>query len=171
MHFPIDPQTTSPADYAVDQDGCGCAPPANAGLGVWLGYLATGVALGLVFVKSEVLSWYRIQEMFRFQSFHMFGIIGVAVAVAAIAQRLLLHTEAKSLTGDRIHVPQKLHTPSNARYWGGGAVFGLGWALLGACPGPIFTLIGAGYTVYVVPLLAAAAGTYLYGLLQDRLPH
>lgn len=138
---------------------------------VWLGYFATGMALGIVFVKAEVLTWYRMQEMFRFQSFHMFGIIGVAVAVAALTQWLIRRSGIVALTGAPAVLPRKEATPTGSRYWMGGAVFGLGWALLGACPGPIFTLIGAGHTIYVVPLLAALAGTYLYASVQDHLPH
>jgi hypothetical protein len=163
--------TPDVVDYTIDQDGCGCTPPRQAGLAPWLAYFATGLALGVVFLKSEVVSWYRIQEMFRFESFHLFGIIGVAVIVAAATQHLLLGSGAKSLGGEPIAVAAKLRTPSNARYWLGGVVFGLGWALLGACPGPIFTLVGAGHTVYLVPLAAAAMGTYLYAAVKDRLPH
>jgi hypothetical protein len=170
MHVTYSPEAS--VDYTLDQDAC--APPSprtDAGVWSWLGYLAVGVLLGVVFVKSEVVSWYRIQEMFRFQSVHMYGVIGVAVAVAAVTQRLLVRAEARSLGGHPIRLPSKLATPSNPRYWLGGLVFGLGWALLGACPGPIFTLIGAGHSVYLVSLASAAAGTYMYGLVKDRLPH
>jgi uncharacterized membrane protein YedE/YeeE len=157
---------------AIDEDGAAAAhPAAGTHLLACLGYLVAGVGLGLLFVQSEVLSWYRIQEMFRFQSFHMFGVIGVAVTVASIGQWLVRRLGSKTLAGHPVVVADKACTPSNVRYWGGGLVFGLGWALLGACPGPIFTLIGAGQTVYVVPLAAAVAGTYTYAALQERLPH
>lgn len=138
---------------------------------VWLGYFATGMGLGIVFVKAEVLTWYRMQEMFRFQSFHMFGIIGVAILVAALTQWMIRRSGLVALSGAPAVLPLKEATPTGSRYWMGGTVFGLGWALLGACPGPIFTLIGAGHTIYVVPLLAALAGTYLYAAVQHRLPH
>ncbi len=159
-------------ELTVDQDGA-IAADAAAGTHVaaWLGYLAAGVVLGVLFMQSEVLSWYRIQEMFRFQSFHMFGVIGVAVTVAFAGQALIRRFGSKTLAGHPVVIADKTCTPSNVRYWGGGLVFGLGWALLGACPGPIFTLIGAGQTVYVVPLAAAVAGTYAYAALQERLPH
>jgi uncharacterized membrane protein YedE/YeeE len=138
----------------------------------WLGYLALGAWLGILFVKSEVLSWYRIQEMFRFEGFHMYyGVIGSALAVASSSLWLMRRRQAQTLAGDRIVVPDLAWSGSGARYWMGGFVFGLGWALLGACPGPIFALIGAGHTVYVVPLIAAMVGTYSYGVMRARLPH
>jgi uncharacterized membrane protein YedE/YeeE len=159
-------------EYTADQDGAAAAPVSRqASAMVWVGFLATGTALGILFVKSEVLTWYRMQEMFRFQSIHMFGIIGMAILVAMLSQTLLTRLQARTMTGEAIRVAPKVATPAGTRYWGGGFVFGLGWALLGACPGPIFTLIGAGHSVYVVPLAAAVAGTYFYGALQRRLPH
>jgi len=159
-------------DPRADQDGAGAEPQEGRASSIaWAGYLLAGMVLGIVFAKSEVMTWYRMQEMFRFQSFHMYGIIGTAVAVAGLAQMLLVRTRARALTGDVIAVSPKVLTPLGIRYWAGGTVFGMGWALLGACPGPIFTLIGAGHLVYLVPLAAAVAGTYLYGVLQTRLPH
>lgn len=137
----------------------------------WPLYLAVGTLLGFVFVRSEVLSWYRIQEMFRFQSVHMYGVIGSAVVVAAAALWVMRRLGARTLAGTPIVVPPKAWTPWAARYWMGGLVFGLGWGLLGACPGPIFTLIGAGATVFVVPLASAVAGTFVYALVRERLPH
>lgn len=158
---------------ALDQDGASAsaAPAAVTPALAWVGYLVAGVLLGIVFAMSEVLSWYRIQEMFRFQSWHMYGVIGGAVVVAAAGQAWLRWSRARTLDGAAIVIPDKVRTPSNARYWLGGYVFGLGWALLGACPGPIFALLGMGYSIYVVPLAAAVAGTYLYGVVKDRLPH
>jgi len=159
-------------DPRADQDGAGVELETGRPSSIaWAGYVLAGIVLGIVFAKSEVMTWYRMQEMFRFQSFHMYGIIGTAVVVAAIGQMALVRMRARALTGEVIAVSPKVFTPFGVRYWAGGAVFGMGWALLGACPGPIFTLIGAGHLVYVVPLASAVAGTYLYGLLMRRLPH
>ena len=137
----------------------------------WLAYLLFGMALGILFVKSQVLSWYRIQEMFRFQSFHMYGVIATAVLTAAVSVRAIRALQMRTFRGDRIAIPPKECTRTGVRYWAGGGAFGLGWALLGACPGPIFTLIGAGETVMVVPLLAAIGGTAAYGYTRKHLPH
>lgn len=134
-------------------------------------YVIAGVVLGVVFVKSEVLSWYRIQEMFRFQSAHMYLIIASALAVAALSVQLIQRLRIRALDGTLIVIRPKEMTARGARYWIGGTVFGLGWGLLGACPGPIFALIGAGITSMSVALLSALAGTWLYGALQSRLPH
>lgn len=136
-----------------------------------LAYVLAGVLLGVVFVKSEVLSWYRIQEMFRFQSPHMYLVIASALAVAALSVQLLQQLGIRSLDGDLITIKPKEMTPRGIRYWIGGTLFGLGWGLLGACPGPIFALIGAGFTSMSVALLSALAGTWIYGALQSRLPH
>lgn len=137
----------------------------------WAGYLGVGAALGILFVKSEVLSWYRIQEMFRFESFHMYGVIASALAVASTSLWIMRQVRARTLRGDPIHVPAKSWEGLGTRYWMGGFVFGMGWALLGACPGPIFALIGAGHSVYVVALASAMAGTLCYGVVRGRLPH
>lgn len=134
-------------------------------------YVSAGALLGMVFVKSEVLSWYRIQEMFRFQSAHMYLVIASALAVAALSVQLLQRLGLRALDGALIATPRKEMTPLGTRYWMGGTVFGLGWGLLGACPGPIFALIGAGVTSMSVAMLSALAGTWLYGALQSRLPH
>ena len=137
----------------------------------WIAYVGLGIALGILFVKSQVLSWYRIHEMFRFQSFHMYGVIATAIATAAIAVRAIRAADARTLKGDRITIPPKDYSRYATRYWLGGSVFGLGWALLGACPGPIFTLIGTGSTVLIVPLVAAVGGTPAYGYARSHLPH
>ena len=134
-------------------------------------YVGAGVLLGIVFVKSEVLSWYRIQEMFRFQSPHMFLVVASAVIVAAAGVQLVRRLGLCTLDGDAIEIRPKEPTPRGTRYWLGGTLFGLGWGLLGACPGPIFALIGAGVTSMSVALLSALAGTWLYGAVQTRLPH
>jgi uncharacterized membrane protein YedE/YeeE len=139
-----------------------------------LGYLIVGIGLGIVFMQSEVVSWFRIQEMFRFQSFHMYGIIGSAVAVAAGGVKLIQRLDLKTMHGEEIRIVPRDEGGGGfrgPRYWIGGTLFGIGWALLGACPGPIFTLIGSGVTVMVAALGSAIAGTWAYAALQRRLPH
>jgi hypothetical protein len=133
-------------------------------------YLFLGIGFGIVLVRSEVVSWFRIQEMFRFQSFHMYGIIGAAVVVAAVSLQLIKRLNVKTIHGEPIAVEPKVWG-KGTRYWLGGTIFGLGWGLLGACPGPIFALIGAGATVMVVGLLAALAGTWVYAAMRPMLPH
>jgi uncharacterized protein len=135
-----------------------------------LPYFLLGIVFGVVLTKSEVVSWFRIQEMFRFQAFHMYGVIGSALAVAMISVALIKRHEARALTGEEIAMAPK-EFGTGRRYWIGGTVFGLGWALTGACPGPLVALIGSGATVFAVALLAAIAGTWLYGVVQPHLPH
>lgn len=132
-------------------------------------FLAMGLLFGFVLLKSQVVSWYRIQEMFRFQSFHMYGVIGSALVVAALSVWLIKRFEVRAVDGSAIAVPPK--PPTYARYVYGGTAFGLGWALTGACPGPIAALIGAGLTPFLVVLASALLGTWTYGLLKARLPH
>ncbi len=136
-----------------------------------LPYVILGAFLGIVFTKAEVISWFRIQEMFRFQSFHMYGIIGSAVAVAAVATWVIRRRGMRTLGGDEIEMKVKPAAGLNYRYWIGGSLFGLGWGLLGACPGPIYALIGNGITVMFVALFAALAGAWAYGYFAPRLPH
>jgi uncharacterized protein len=139
-----------------------------------LGYLVLGAYLGVVFVQSEVVSWFRIQEMFRFQSFHMYGIIGTAVAVAGLSVQVIKRLGVKTIHGEPIRIASKEWGGGGipgARYWIGGTLFGMGWALLGACPGPVFALIGAGISVLVVALASALLGTWAYAALRPRLPH
>ena len=133
-------------------------------------YFALGVLFGMVLMKSEVISWFRIQEMFRFQSIHMYGIIGSAIVVAAACLQLIRRFDIRTLDAQVIIVPPKA-IGSGTRYWLGGTVFGLGWALIGACPGPLFALIGSGVGVMVIALLSAVLGTWMYGFLRPRLPH
>ncbi len=133
-------------------------------------YLLLGVAFGYVLMRSEVISWFRIQEMFHFQSFRMYGIIGSAVATAALSIALIKRTGMKSIDGEKISIPAK-HLGSGIRYAAGGILFGLGWALTGACPGPLFALIGAGVSVSIITAASALAGTWLYGWLRPLLPH
>lgn len=133
-------------------------------------YFALGCLFGVVLVKSEVVSWFRIQEMFRFQSFHLYGIIMSAVASAALSIAVLRHIGAQTLTSEPISIAPKT-LGKGYRYWIGGTLFGFGWALTGACPGPLFALVGGGLSVYAVAALSALAGTWLYGYLRPRLPH
>lgn len=133
-----------------------------------LKYLITGILFGILFVKAEVVSWFRIQEMFRLQSFHMFGIIGSAVFVGLISVLLIKKFNIKTLDGEPIVFTPKTFNKGQIY---GGLLFGFGWALTGACPGPLFAQIGTGATVVVVTLLSAIAGTWFYGLIKDKLPH
>lgn len=133
-------------------------------------YLIIGAFFGLLLVKSEAVSWFRIQEMFRFHSFHMYGIIGSAVVVAGISVQLIKRLGVRTFGGEPIVLPPKVWG-KGVRYWLGGTVFGLGWALLGACPGPIFALIGSGITVMILALLSALLGTMVYAYLRPHLPH
>ena len=134
-----------------------------------LGYLLLGIFFGLILTKSEVISWFRIQEMFRFEAFHMYGIIGSAIVVAAISVQLIKRFDVTTASGEPITIAPKQW--SNYRYWAGGILFGIGWALLGACPGPIFALLGAGYPVILVALASALLGTWVYGALRPHMPH
>ena len=133
-------------------------------------YLVLGIYFGLVLTKSEAISWYRIQEMFRFQAFHMYGIIGSALVVGAASVALIKKLKVNDLDGHPVVIPDK-ELGSGTRYWLGGTLFGLGWALTGACPGPMFALVGAGLPVMLIAILAAVAGTWAYGALRPRLPH
>ncbi len=133
-----------------------------------LKYLLVGVYFGVVFVKAEIISWYRIQEMFRFQSFHMYGVIGTAVAVGVLSIFLIKKFNIKTIAGEHIYYQPKPFTKGNIY---GGLLFGCGWALTGACPGPLYALMGAGFWVIGVTFLAAILGTWLYGYFQKKLPH
>lgn len=132
-------------------------------------YLFIGILFGIVLTKSEVISWYRIYEMFKFQSFHMYGVIGSSVLIGIIVIQIIKRTGMKSLDGKPIVIEDK--ELSFTRYILGGTIFGLGWALTGACPGPLFILLGNGIGVVSVVILSALAGTYAYGLLKSKLPH
>ena len=129
-----------------------------------------GIAFGIVLTRSEVLSWFRIQEMFRFQSFRMYGIIGSAIATAAVSIAIIKAVGAKSVAGDPIQIPSKT-LGGGISYAAGGTIFGLGWALTGACPGPLFALIWNGVSVMIVAVLSALVGTATYSWLRPRLPH
>jgi len=132
-------------------------------------FLFAGLLLGIIFTKSEVVSWYRIYEMFKFKSFHMFGIIGSAIITGIIIVQVIKKRGIKSINGTSI-----LFTPKQItwkRYLFGGTIFGLGWAMTGACPGPIFTLVGNGYLSFLVVVFSALIGTFLYGYFIKKLPH
>ncbi|TSD64072.1 transporter [Inquilinus sp. KBS0705] len=133
-----------------------------------LKFLVVGMLFGIILVKSQVISWFRIQEMFRLQAFHMYGIIGSAIVVGIISIQLIKRFQLKTIHGEQIVIPDKTF------HWGnvyGGLIFGLGWAITGACPGPLFAEIGSGFWVIIVTLLSAIAGTWTYGLLREKLPH
>lgn len=134
-----------------------------------LKYLIVGFVFGIVLTKSEAVSWYRIYEMFQFQSFHMYGIIMVAIGTGVIGLQIIKRKQLKTNKGELIQIADK--EKGSFRYWIGGLLFGLGWALVGACPGPIFILIGAGFLPVVLVLIGALLGTFLYGLIKDKLPH
>lgn len=138
--------------------------------GILARYFLLGTLFGIVLTKSEVVSWFRIQEMFRFDAFHMYGVIGSAVLVAALSVAALKRYDVKTLGGEEIVIPPKT-MGKGYRYWIGGSLFGLGWAFTGACPGPLFALVGSGVSVMLVAVLAALAGTWTYGSLRPRLPH
>lgn len=132
-------------------------------------FLLAGTLFGIILIKSEVVSWYRIQEMFRFQSFHMYGVIGSAIAVGALSVWLIKRFNIKTFSGDEISFPPK--PPLYKANLIGGSIFGLGWAMTGACPGPIMALIGAGFPGFLIVLLSGILGTYVYGQVRSKLPH
>lgn len=133
-----------------------------------LKYLFAGALFGIILVKSEVISWFRIQEMFRLQSFHMYGVIGGAVVTGIISVWLIKKFKIKTIYGEPIELHPKQFNKGQIY---GGLLFGAGWALTGACPGPLYALIGTGATVIIITLLSAIAGTWVYGLLREKLPH
>ncbi|HCA82519.1 MAG TPA: transporter [Flavobacteriales bacterium] len=132
-------------------------------------FLVIGVVFGTILTKGEVISWFRIQEMFHFQSFHMYGVIGCAVVVGALSVQLIQRFNIKTIHGERINLEKK-----PAQYKAhilGGTLFGMGWALTGACPAPIYALTGAGYYPMITVLFSAVMGTFTYALVKDKLPH
>ncbi|MDB5013568.1 MAG: transporter [Daejeonella sp.] len=134
-----------------------------------LKFIFAGILFGIIMAKSEAISWYRIQEMFRFQSFHMYGIIGTAVILGIIAVFLIKKFQVSDTDGNSIVFLDK--EKSWKRYLLGGSIFGLGWALTGTCPGPMFVNIGYGYWAMIVVVIGSLAGTLLYGMVRDKLPH
>lgn len=132
-------------------------------------FLLVGIVFGIVLVKSEAVSWYRIYEMFRFESFHMYGIIGSAVVTGVLLMLITKKLKFKNIEGGLMSVPDK--EKGLTRYIVGGTLFGLGWALSGACPGPMYILVGTGFFTISIVILAAVLGTYVYGVFRDKLPH
>ncbi|MFA0960427.1 DUF6691 family protein [Roseivirga sp. BDSF3-8] len=135
----------------------------------YIKYILAGAVFGIILAKAEVISWYRIYEMFRFDNFHMFGVIGSAIAVGVIGIQFIKRTGMKDMNGQVITFNDK--DKSVPRYLIGGIIFGLGWALVGACPGPMFILAGFGYASIFLVIFGALAGTALYGFLRHKLPH
>lgn len=134
----------------------------------YLKFLLTGTIFGIILAKTEVISWYRIQEMFHFQAFHMYGVIMSAIIVGIISISLIKFFKIRSLDGSAIILKPKTFHKGNI--WGG-IIFGIGWAMTGACPGPIFTLIGYGNLVFIIVLISAMLGTFTYGVVKEKLPH
>jgi len=134
-----------------------------------LKFLFVGIIFGIVLVKSEAVSWYRIYEMFKFDSFHMYGIIGTAIGTGVVLLLLAKKTNLVNLEGELMSVPKK--AKGLYRYILGGTIFGLGWALSGACPGPMYILVGTGVFSVLIVIAAAILGTYIYGIIKDKLPH
>jgi uncharacterized membrane protein YedE/YeeE len=134
-----------------------------------LKFILVGFVFGIVLTKSEAVSWYRIYEMFQFQSFHMYGIIMTAVLIGIIGLQFIKRNQLKNSEGEPIQIAEK--EKGSFRYWIGGLFFGLGWALVGSCPGPIFILLGAGFLPVILVLIGALLGTFLYGVIKDNLPH
>lgn len=132
-------------------------------------YLLVGFFFGIVLTKAEAVSWYRIYEMFQFQSFHMYGIIMTAIATGVVGIQIIKRNKLKDFDGNLLIIQDK--EKGNTRYWIGGILFGLGWAMVGACPGPIFILLGAGFMSVGLILIGAIFGTFLYGVFKDKLPH
>jgi uncharacterized membrane protein YedE/YeeE len=131
-------------------------------------FLILGFFFGVILIKAEVISWFRIQEMFRFQSFHMYGIIGSAVVIGMISIWLIKKYKVKTIAGEEIKIATKEFNKGNVI---GGLIFGLGWAMTGACPGPLYALVGSGLLIVLVALLSAVMGTWVYGILKNKLPH
>ena len=148
----------------------GVKQEANPGFRLYpnIKFLFAGILFGIILIKSEVISWFRIQEMFRLQSFHMFGVLGTAVLTGMISIMLIKKLKIKTINKEEIFLlPKKFHKGNIY----GGLVFGFGWAITGACPGPLFAQVGSGATVVLITILSAIAGTWTYGLVRDKLPH
>lgn len=160
---------TMNTDFEVRSLDTHCVNASERDVPIWhnLKYLLAGVFFGIVLVKSEVISWFRIQEMFRLQSFHMYGVIGVGVVVGMISIFLIKKLKIKTIHGETIEFQDKKFTKGQVI---GGLIFGLGWAITGACPGPLFAQLGAGVTVILVTILSAIAGTWVYGKFREKLP-
>lgn len=163
-------RTIAITDFEVDttSETTTGVPQPKPSLGYLLRFAAVGMLFGIVFVKAEIMSWFRIQEMFRLQSFHMYGVIGTAVVVGMISVGLIKKLKLKTIDGNPItFTPKKFHKGNIY----GSIIFGLGWGITGACPGPMFAQIGSGVLAASVILLSAIAGTWVYGKLREQLPH
>ncbi len=163
-------QNNNNTDFEIRSENAMCVNQSELykPLYAMLKYMVAGVLFGIILVKAEVISWFRIQEMFRLQSFHMYGVIGSAVIVGAISVFLIKKFKVKSIEGESIKLEDKKLSKGQIY---GGLLFGFGWALTGACPGPLFAQLGTGATVIVVTLLSAIAGTWTYGFFKEKLPH
>jgi uncharacterized membrane protein YedE/YeeE len=157
-------------DFEVRSLDAMCVNEEQVNTPAWhnLKYLFFGLLFGIVLIKSEVVSWYRIQEMFRLQSFHMFGVIGSAVVVGAISVFIIKKFKIKTINGEEILLPNKTFNKGQIY---GGLLFGFGWAMTGACPGPLFAQLGYGAAAISVTILMAIAGTWVYGKIRETLPH
>ena len=157
-------------DFEVRSLDAMCVNEEQVNTPAWhnLKYLFFGLLFGIVLIKSEVVSWYRIQEMFRLQSFHMFGVIGSAVVVGAISVFIIKKLKIKTINGEEILLPNKTFNKGQIY---GGLLFGFGWAMTGACPGPLFAQLGYGAAAISVTILMAIAGTWVYGKIREKLPH
>lgn len=166
QHQPIQPDT----DFEVRSLDAMCINESQLTHPWWhnLKYAAVGILFGIVFVKAEIVSWFRIQEMFRLESFHMYGVIGTAVAIGALSVFLIKKFKIKTIHGESITFQDKTFNKGQII---GGLIFGFGWAMTGACPGPLFAQIGTGALATSVTLLSAIAGTWVYGYMRERLPH
>jgi uncharacterized membrane protein YedE/YeeE len=172
IHFkPISMKTQQEeTDFEVRSLDTMCINESNLSHPWWYNfkYLAVGIVFGIVFVKAEIISWFRIQEMFRLQSFHMYGVIGTAVVVGAISVFLIKRFKIKTIHGEEITFTDKKFNKGQIY---GGLIFGLGWAITGACPGPLFAQLGTGVLAIIVVIISAVAGTWVYGKFRDKLPH
>ncbi len=164
------PVSQEPAEYQERALDAVCVNESHLSHPWWYNfkYVGMGLVFGLIFVKAEIISWYRIQEMFRLQSFHMYGVIGSAILVGAISILIIKKFNIKTIYGEEVEFHPKTFNKGQIY---GGLLFGLGWAMTGACPGPLFAQIGTGATVILVSLLSAIAGTWVYGYFREKLPH
>ncbi len=152
----------------ISETNSGAEGSVSQGLRVNVKYLIAGIFFGVILVKSQVISWYRIQEMFRLQAFHMYGILCTAIAVGALSMLAINRFKVKTLDGKNVIIPLKELNKGTVL---GGLIFGLGWALTGACPGPLFAQIGSGFLIVIVTFFSALAGTWTYGFFREKLPH
>lgn len=157
-------------DFEVRTQNSMCVNRSELDKPLWsnIKFALAGILFGIILVKSEVISWFRIQEMFRLQSFHMYGVIGSAIMVGIISVFIIKKFKIRSIDGEAIRLDPKKFNKGQIY---GGLLFGFGWALTGACPGPLFAQIGTGATVIIVTLFSAIAGTWVYGYAREKLPH